>query len=70
MKNFFPVRPASKPTIYAFASTHQDHVGLLKVGYTEREASDRIAEQWPAGLKVYRIELIESAMRSDGWLLR
>jgi hypothetical protein len=66
ISNFFPSRPVAKPTIYAFASTHQDHVGLLKVGHTEREASDRIAEQWPGGLKAYRIELIESAMRSDG----
>jgi len=49
--NFFRNRPDAKPTIYAFASTHQDQVGLLKVGYTEREASDRIAEQWPGGLK-------------------
>lgn len=66
MNNFFPQRPAAKPTIYAFASTHQDHSGLLKVGYTEREAAERIAEQWPGGLKAYRIELIESAMRPDG----
>lgn len=66
MSGFFPSRPTAKPTIYAFASTHQDHVGLLKVGYTEREASGRIAEQWPGGLEAYRIELIEAAMRSDG----
>lgn len=66
LRDFFPLRPTAKPTIYAFTSTHQDHVGLLKVGYTERDASDRIAEQWPGGLKAYRIELIESAMRSDG----
>jgi len=66
MTDFFPQRPAAKPTIYAFASTHPDHAGLLKVGYTEREAAERIAEQWPGGLKSYRIELIESAMRSDG----
>ncbi len=44
-ESFFPKRPSAAPKIYAFASTHQDHVGLLKVGYTEREASDRIAEQ-------------------------
>ncbi len=61
---FFPTRPADKPTIYAFASTHPDHVGLLKVGYTEREASERIAEQWPGGLKAYRIE--NEFFRADG----
>lgn len=65
-ENFFPDRPAAAPTIYAFASTHPDHTGLLKVGYTERMAADRIAEQWPGGLKAYRIELNESAMRPDG----
>lgn len=64
--NFFPPRPAATPTIYAFASTHPDHAGLLKVGYTERIAADRIAEQFPSGLNAYRIELIEPAMRPDG----
>jgi hypothetical protein len=66
IEDFFPPRPAATPTIYAFASTHPDHVGLLKVGYTERIAADRIAEQFPSGLKAYRIELIEPAMRADG----
>lgn len=64
--DFFPQRPPTSPTIYAFASTHPDHMGLLKVGYTERDAAERIAEQWPGGLKAYKIELIESAMRPDG----
>jgi hypothetical protein len=40
--DFFPPRPPATPTIYAFASTHPDHAGLLKVGYTERIAADRI----------------------------
>ncbi len=64
--DFFPPRPTTTPTIYAFASTHPDHAGLLKVGYTERVAAERIAEQFPSGLNAYRIELIEPAMRSDG----
>ena len=63
---FFPARPLATPTIYAFASTHPDHTGLLKVGFTERGAAERIAEQFPSGLDAYRIELIEPAMRSDG----
>lgn len=66
MSEFFPPRPPATPTIYAYASTHPDHVGLLKVGYTERVAADRIAEQFPSGMTPYRIELIEPAMRSDG----
>lgn len=47
MTDFFPPRPVATPTIYAFASTHPDDAGLLKVGYTERAAADRIAEQFP-----------------------
>ncbi|MCA9292799.1 MAG: GIY-YIG nuclease family protein [Phycisphaerales bacterium] len=64
---FFPQRPSATPTIYAYSSTHQDHAGLLKVGYTERNAGERIAEQFPAGMTgAYNIELIEPAMRPDG----
>jgi len=66
LQEFFPPRPSAAPTIYTYASTHPDHAGLLKVGYTERIAADRIAEQFPPGMTPYRIELIEPAMRSDG----
>jgi|GEM_PF-2418608 len=31
MSDFFPPRPSATPTIYAYASTHPDHAGLLKV---------------------------------------
>ena len=41
--DFFPKRPAATPTIYAFASTHPDHAGLLKVGYTERPREQAVA---------------------------
>lgn len=50
MSAIFPARPAARPTTYAYSSTHPDHAGLLKVGYTERNATERIAEQLPAGL--------------------
>lgn len=66
LNDFFPLRPAARPTIYAFASTHPDHAGLLKVGYTERPAVDRISEQFPGGMMTGKTELIESAMRPDG----
>ncbi|HNO79717.1 MAG TPA: GIY-YIG nuclease family protein [Phycisphaerae bacterium] len=66
IEDFFPQRPAPTPTIYAYASTHPDHAGLLKVGYTERNAAARIAEQFPAGMDPYNILLIEPAMRADG----
>ncbi len=65
-QEFFPPRPGATPTIYAYASTHPDHKGLLKVGYTERKAAERIAEQFPAGMTPYTIALIEPAMRADG----
>ena len=48
------------------ASTHPDHAGLLKVGYTERPAVERISEQFPSGLMTGKTELVESAMRADG----
>ena len=64
--DFFQPRPTATPTIYAFASTHPDHAGLLKVGYTERNAKDRISEQFPSGLMTGETKLVESAMRSDG----
>lgn len=62
----FPSRPNASPTIYAYASTHPDHTGLLKIGYTERNAADRVAEQFPAGITPYKIVLDEPAMRADG----
>ncbi len=64
--DFFPSRPSATPTIYAFASTHPDHAGLLKVGYTEHKAAERVAQQFPGGFTGYDIKLIEPAMRSDG----
>jgi hypothetical protein len=63
---FFPPRPGATPTIYAFASTHPDHSGLLKIGYTEQRVKDRIAQQFPGGFTGYEILLNESAMRPDG----
>ncbi|MBX3387197.1 MAG: GIY-YIG nuclease family protein [Phycisphaeraceae bacterium] len=66
LEEFFPSRPGATPTIYAFASTHPDHAGLLKVGYTEHKAAERIAQQFPGGFTGYDIRLIEPAMRSDG----
>ncbi len=66
LDEFFPPRPPATPTIYAFASTHPDHMGLLKVGYTERSAMDRISEQFPSGLMTGETKLVETAMRADG----
>ncbi|MBM4422606.1 MAG: restriction endonuclease [Chloroflexi bacterium] len=66
---FFPPRPESRPVIYAYADTHPQYKGLLKVGYTARTAAERVAEQYPTarpGALPYRIVFEQSAMRKDG----
>ncbi len=66
---FFPPRPASRPTIYAYEDTNPQYAGLLKVGYTAVDARARVAQQYPTlrpGELPWRIVLEESAMRSDG----
>jgi hypothetical protein len=68
-KEFFPQRPGSRPTIYAYEDTNPQYAGLLKVGYTTVSAQDRVAQQYPTlrpGTLPYRIVLEESAMRKDG----
>ena len=67
--NFFPTRPESRPTIYAYEDTNPQYAGLLKVGYTTVDAQSRVAQQYPTkkpGKPPYRIVLEESAMRNDG----
>ena len=66
-KEFFPPRPETNPTIYAYKILNApDKASFLKVGYTTRNAQDRIKEQLQtAGLK-YEIVLEESAVRNDG----
>ena len=68
-KDFFPPRPESRPTIYAYEDTNPQYAGLLKVGYTTLDAQSRVARQYPTkrpGKSPYRIVLEESAMRNDG----
>ena len=71
MAQYFPPRPHLTPWIYAYSNPAPAYKGLLKVGYTTRfSVEERIKEQFnveqPEGLKPYRIEFKESAMRSDG----
>jgi len=33
---FFPLRPDSRPIIYAYEDTNPQYEGLVKVGYTTR----------------------------------
>ena len=68
-KDFFPPRPESTPTIYAYEDTNPQYKGLLKVGYTTGDVRLRVAQQYPTkrpGKAPYRILLEESAMRNDG----
>jgi hypothetical protein len=43
-KEFFPPRPASQPTIYAYQDSNPQYAGQLKVGYTTRTARERLDE--------------------------
>lgn len=69
-RELFPLRPESKPMIYAYEDSHQDYRGLLKVGYTTIDVEKRVAQQYPTkrpdGKIPYRIVFAESAMYSDG----
>ena len=69
--NFFPPRPDSHPLIYAYEIDHPSFRGLLKIGYTEKSADERIRQQvanitLPQGKQFYKIVFTESAMRNDG----
>lgn len=68
-KEFFPLRPDATPTIYAYEDTHPQYTGLLKIGFTTRDAQTRVAQQYPIikpGALPYKIVLEMSAMRNDG----
>jgi hypothetical protein len=66
-QEFFPSRPASNPTIYAYELVDvSSHHGMLKVGFTDRDALTRVSEQLKTSGVKYRIVLDESAMRNDG----
>ena len=64
---FFPQRPKQNPTIYVYEILDaKNREGLLKVGFTNRNAVERIKEQLgTSGLK-YKILLEQSAIRNDG----
>ena len=66
-KEFFPPRPTTNPTIYAYELVGvSTHIGQIKIGFTSRDAFSRVSEQLrTSGLK-YTIVFEESAMRKDG----
>lgn len=56
-----------KPTIYAYELVGvPSHNGLLKVGYTVRDAETRVAEQCKTAHLSYKIVLERPAMCKDG----
>ena len=66
-KEFFPPRPSANPTIYAYELVDvATHKGLLKIGYTDRNAQQRIKEQLGTAAIPYKIVFEESAMKRDG----
>ncbi len=62
---FFSSRPAVTPTIYAY-SIPGNHLGYLKVGFTDRDVETRINEQLHTSGMPHRTEMVFSAMRPDG----
>ena len=69
-QQFFPQRPNAKPIIYAYSDTR--FPGMLKVGYTERPIKERMKEHYPTltPTQSWKVELIESSMKSDGSVSR
>lgn len=69
----FEEHPRPNLKIYAYSENNPNYKGLLKIGMTERDVEERIKEQYntqrPFG-DPYKIQLIESAMRSDGSFFR
>jgi len=66
-KEFFPPRPSTNPTIYAYELVDvASHHGLLKIGFTDRDAQRRIKEQLGTAAIQYKIVFEESAMKRDG----
>ena len=64
---FFPQRPESHPTIYAYEFVGvASHQGYIKVGYTERDVEARVKEQVHIAAVPYRILGQWSAMKNDG----
>jgi len=69
IKDLFPARPEAHPTIYAYEDTNPIYKDLLKIGFTNGDARNRVAQQYPTrrpGELPYKILFEESAMRPDG----
>ena len=66
-QEFFPQRPQITPTIYVYELPEvKTHEGYIKVGYTERNVTERIQEQLHTSAVRYKILYQESSICSDG----
>ncbi len=66
-QEFFPARIKTNPTIYAYELVGvETHKGLLKIGYTDRDAKTRVKEQLGTANIQYNIVFEDSAMKNDG----
>ena len=68
-ENLFPQKPELKPIIYAYTDSNPTLAGFIKVGYTAKNAKERVAEQYPTnrpGKLPYQILLEEAAIKRDG----
>lgn len=66
-KDFFPPRPSTNPTIYAYELPGIPYKeGLLKIGQSKRPNEVRIDEQTKTAAIKYNIVFEESAMKRDG----
>jgi len=64
---YFRQRPELKPTIYVYEIPDaENRKGLVKVGYTTRDAQSRIKEQLQTSGVNYNILLEKDAIRNDG----
>ena len=67
---FFEERTNRSPKIYGYTELTPSYEGLIKVGYTTRDVSERMKEHYPTkgpeGIEKYKVLFEESSMRDDG----
>ena len=64
---FFPKRPNPNPTIYAYELPKEEtRKGLLKIGFTDRDAKTRVAEQLKTSGIAYKIVFESCAVKNNG----
>ena len=67
---FFPSKSEKSPKIYAYTEPFPEYIGLMKIGYTERDVSSRMKEHYPTagpeGINRYELLFEASSMSNDG----